>query len=161
MALVSRSSYGVDIFEDTVLTTVLTCLLAQNLGRGDVHSLRALAAQVLQSFICNVADHYVRRRVCNTLHAALVDSQATLGSIYGAILGLAVMGRYVFEPMFMPLCPLLIDKLHDVLRLSKLAPIDAADAVQRDIVYLCNAIEAALNKCQLLHTETQLLDVML
>lgn len=160
-ALVSRPTFGVELFEDVVISIVLTCLLAPNLGQGDVYALRELAAETLCICLTHVVDDFVRQRVCNTLASALADPKATLSCIFGAVIGLAVMGRHVFEPIVMPLVPKLLGGLDNLLIVSAGVGYDKSDQMLPHVIYICRAMERSLHICDLLQTDPDFIDVFL
>lgn len=146
-ALASNPLRVIDVFEDSIVSIILTCLLAPDLGCGDVYALRCVAADVLFSFLTFVTDHRrVHQRVCKTLCAILTDSHSTLETVYGAVLGLSATDPSVFQSHFLPHIGHLIDNLEQSLNsMSQLsASQDLSFSLQCTITHLSLAIQRAM-----------------
>lgn len=146
-AIASNPFRLIDAFEDSIVSIILTCLLAPSLGCGDVCALRCVAADVLFSFLTFVKDHRrVHQRVCKTLCTILTDSRSTLGTIHGALLGLSSTDPSVFQSHFLPHVGHLIDNLEQSLNsISQLsASHDLSFSLHCTITHLSLAIQRAM-----------------
>lgn len=161
IALSSRPSFGIDLFEDAMLPSILTCLLAPNLGTGHVVPLRELAAEALNIFLSNASDTFIRQRTCNTLVRALTDINASLSSIFGAISGFAEMGPQVFESVCMPYIPTLISALDEFVQAGNQSGRKCGDLVDADVTHVCLAIERCMRMSRLVEPDLPCIDVIL
>lgn len=158
MALSARPVFGIELFEDTLIVIVLTCVLAPHLGEDttDVNSyqIRNLATDVLHTCLTHVVDNFARQKICNTLSAKLTHPHSSLQTSYGAIIGLATMGPLVFEPVFLPLLPKLIHALSDLSNLAQTSTDSpAAYDVLNDIAMLSHAVEQSMDSCGLTYQD--------
>lgn len=158
-AIISRPTFGVEFFEEAVIEIVLTCLLATSLGQGDVYALRELAAETLRMYLVHVADDYVRRKVNNTLVTTLTDSKATLGCLFGAVIGLGAMGRQEFEQSVIPRIPRLITALENLSSVAAKVDPSKSGHIITDIVFLCQAIERCMHLCGLVWWERDFINI--
>lgn len=149
------------MFESTLFPLVLTCLLRPSLGTGDTYALRELAAEGLRYLLKHATDDVAHQRACNTLVATLTSPSSTLASVYGSICGLAVMGRDVFEPVFMPLLGTITSALENVVTVAHHAGPHESRGVEDDVVRLSCVIERALRDCGLYENDRDLVDVVL
>lgn len=164
LALTTNPLCFVNVFEDTILSIILTCLLAPNLGCGDTHALRQVAADILFSFLMFTSnDNDVYKRVCNTLCATLTDRHSTLETIYGSIMGLAVINPSAFRSHFLPHMPHLLHALEQLLSSTSQLPVshDVSHGLQCTITKLSYAIQRAMLVTHCVLPENEIIDVNL
>lgn len=164
LALTTSPFHTIDLFEESILSVILTCLLGPNLGKDDAFVLREIATEVLFSFLCQTSNHYsVQQRVKNTLYAVLVHRYSTLETIFGAIMGFSVMGPSAFRTSFFHHMSMLITALYNALDSSSALPLcnDTANSLHQNVTRLANGIERAMRVTSHVDPDTAVIDVIL
>lgn len=142
-ALLCNPRHGIECHLDRVAPCILTCLLGQSLGSGDTQGLRELAADVLHAALSSFPDAVFRARTIKTLAAVLTDSETTMPSLYGALLGLAAAGQEVCNIMVHPHLPALLRGLEAALAAAETVQHPVAGEVKEWIGCVCEAIALA------------------
>lgn len=115
-AFASRRKFGAEIYVDELLTLSLTCAIGRQVGDGDQWSVREVAAHTVGHILKVCGNAEAQLRVEYTLLSALSDSEAPLGSIYGAIITMTQIGQTAFIKHILPLAPALMTALVHILQ---------------------------------------------
>lgn len=115
-AFASRRIFGAEIYLDELLISLLTCAIGCQVGDGDQWSVRETAAYAVGHILKACGNAEAQLRVEYTLLLAISDSEAPLGSIYGAIITMIQIGQTAFIKHILPLAPALMTALVHILQ---------------------------------------------
>lgn len=149
-ALMDNTNLFIEPYVHQLIPPILTCVVAKRLGSsssssGDAseryghYGLRDLAASILGRLCGKFGDafHTLRPRVAKTLLKAYLDNKKPLTTHYGAIVGLATLGREVVRVLVLPNA-----KIYELVLKPALA---AAAETQREEARRClDALKRAL-----------------
>ncbi|KAJ3332296.1 hypothetical protein HDU76_000724 [Blyttiomyces sp. JEL0837] len=105
-AILNNPNLFIEPYLHQIIPHVLTCLVSKRIGEpgDDHHALRDFSAKI-SAYICStfgLTYPTIEPRVTKTLLRAFLDPQKTLSTHYGAIVGLAALGREVIKILIIP-----------------------------------------------------------
>ncbi|KTW32645.1 TATA-binding protein-associated factor TAF6 [Pneumocystis jirovecii RU7] len=107
-ALFDNPNLFIEPYLHQIIPSILTCLVAKRLGENaasqDHYALRDLSASLLGLICQRFGDvyHTLKPRITRTLLKAFLDNKKPFTTHYGAIIGLATMGKEVIRVLIMP-----------------------------------------------------------
>ncbi|KAA8500055.1 Transcription initiation factor TFIID subunit 6 [Porphyridium purpureum] len=112
--------YQIDKYLHRLLPSIMTCLVGKRLSatKSENHwELRDCAADILLNICTKFGVTYtnIQSHITKTLSSALQDSSKPLTSQYGAVVGLSVFGRHVFESILLPFVRVYVPVLEEEL----------------------------------------------
>lgn len=106
--LLTNPHFEVETYLHQMLPAILSCLVSKRLcqrPRENHWALRNYAAQLVKDICVRFGARYstLQPRITKTLNAALRDPSKPLTTHYGAVIGLAVLGKHVIDLLIAPL----------------------------------------------------------
>lgn len=118
-ALLLNKHFQLEKYLHHLLPVICTCVVGRRLynkPRDNHWELRDFSARILYDICVKYRDNYetIQTRISKTLLEAVLDPKKSLTTHYGAIVGLATLGKHVVDATFLPRLGMYIKRVREV-----------------------------------------------